>query len=178
MKPMPAPIFLLTGPPGAGKSTLANYLVKQFPFGMHIPLDDLREWVVSGRADPVPLWTEETSRQFRLARQSAALLARKYARAGFAVAIDDIFFPEEAERLFEKPLKGLPLHKILLLPSLETCLARNFARTNKTFDTSLLIATIQNLHAALQAQPFAEYGWQILHSDGQTTAETAQQILG
>ena len=177
MQPTPVSIFLLTSPPGAGKSTLADLLVKEFPFGMHIPVDNLREWVISGRADPVPIWTEETSRQFRLARQSAALLARKYAQAGFAVAVDNIIFPEEVARLFEKPLKGLSLNKILLLPSLETYLARNLERTNKAFETSILINIIQNLRKTLQTQPFAEYGWQIIKSDGQSAGETARQIL-
>jgi hypothetical protein len=45
--------------------------MRRFSFGIHIPIDDLREWVVSGMAQAVPLWTEETERQFRLARHSA-----------------------------------------------------------------------------------------------------------
>jgi adenylate kinase family enzyme len=40
------PIVLLTGSPGAGKSTLAMALAQRFPFGVHIPIDDLRTRVV------------------------------------------------------------------------------------------------------------------------------------
>ena len=69
------PLFLITGAPGVGKSVTAAALMRRFPFGLHIPVDDLREWVVSGIAQPVPEFTEETARQFRLARSAAAQVA-------------------------------------------------------------------------------------------------------
>lgn len=93
------------------------------------------------------------------------------------MAVGDIIFPAEAARLFEKPLRGLEFRKILLLPALETCLGRNFERTNKHFNTSVLIHTIQNLHTALQEQPFSEFGWEIINSDGETAEETTRKIL-
>lgn len=177
MNIQPAPIYIFSGPPGAGKSTVARLLVQQFPFGMHLEVDHLREWVVSGRADPVPTWSDETTRQFTLARESAAFLAGKYARAGFAVAVDDIIFPGEVRAIYEEYLAGLTIHKILLLPSLEVALQRNASRTNKDFDTSFLIDTILGVHQALQAQPFADFGWHILQTDGIDAATTVQKIL-
>ena len=84
------PLFLITGTPGAGKSVTAAALMRRFPFGLHIPVDELREWVVSGISQPVPEFTEETARQFRLARSAAAQVAALYTDAGFAVAIDDV----------------------------------------------------------------------------------------
>jgi adenylylsulfate kinase-like enzyme len=47
-------ILLLTGLPGAGKTSVATALLQRFPFGIHIPVDDVRKWVVSGIAHPVP----------------------------------------------------------------------------------------------------------------------------
>ena len=54
------PLFLITGTPGVGKSVTAAALMRRFPFGLHIPVDELREWVVSGISQPVPEFTEET----------------------------------------------------------------------------------------------------------------------
>ena len=129
------PLFLITGAPGAGKTATAAALMRRFPFGLHIPVDDLREWVVSGISQPVPEFTEETGRQFRLARGAAAQVAATYADAGFAVAIDDVIHEPDAEVLVA-PLAPRTVHKILLQPSLEVALARNADRTNKGFDTA------------------------------------------
>lgn len=172
-----APVYLLSGTPGSGKSSVAAVLMRCFRFGLHIPVDDLREWVVSGHAPPVPSWTEETTRQFTLARQSAADVARRYAEAGFAVALDDVMFPEEAERLLVRPLVGLELHKILLRPSLRVALERNATRTTKTFDASLLTNAIRELHAAMTKEAFREAGWLVVDSSGRTVTETVASIL-
>jgi adenylate kinase family enzyme len=32
-----APIFLITGAPGVGKSATAAALMRRFPFGLHVP---------------------------------------------------------------------------------------------------------------------------------------------
>lgn len=40
--------------------------MNRFERGFHVPIDDLREWVVSGCAHPIG-WTDETTRQFLLA---------------------------------------------------------------------------------------------------------------
>ena len=75
------PLFVITGTPGAGKSATAAVLMRRFPFGLHIPVDDLREWVVAGIAQPVPEFTEESGRQFRLARGAAHQQGLRYFRS-------------------------------------------------------------------------------------------------
>lgn len=163
--------------PGAGKTSVASRLVQRFPLGLHIPVDDLRGWVVSGIAQPIPTWTGETSRQFRLARQAAAQITCIYADAGFAVAIDDVILPHEAQAIFAATLSGHVVHKILLRPDLEVTLSRNARRTNKDFDTSLLVLTIQRVYESMSVSVFARAGWIIIDSSHLNLEDTVDVIL-
>lgn len=140
-------------------------------------MDDVREWVVSGRAS-IFHWNDETTRQFELSRKSATDAAKRYTEAGFAVAIDDVLFPQDAEKFFLEPLAVFTVHKVLLKPTLETVLARNASRTNKAFDTAILIDTIRELHEQMDVQSFKERGWLVLDSSELTLEQTVAVILG
>jgi len=171
------PIFLITGTPGSGKTLVARELMQRYPFGLHIPLDDLRDWVVSGLAPPVPEWTDETTRQFALARQAAACTARLYADAGFAVAIDDVMFPAEAEALFSEAFRGCAFHRIALRPSVQVALARNAGSKTKPFAPAFLTASIRDLDRAMTTQPFGEFGWIVIDTSNLSVEETVDLIL-
>lgn len=177
--PPPAqPIFVITGTPGSGKSTVAKALMQQFEFGVHVPVDEIREWVVSGIAHPIPTWTDETGRQFRLARWSALQTATIYAEAGFAVAIDDVVQEPIFQRQYQQLLHGYTIHKILLSPDVDVAVERNTTRTNKTFDTKVLTETTRSLHAELLKSNRAQDGWKVIDSSSLSVAETVAQILG
>ncbi|MBS1724775.1 MAG: AAA family ATPase [Armatimonadetes bacterium] len=142
------PIVIVSGPPAAGKTTISRLVASGAERGVCVPVDDVREWVVAGRADPVPEWTDETARQFQLAEDAVADLARRYQAAGFLVVIDHCRLPENIEAWERRCFVGVPLMKVALVPPLETLLERNLQRTNKDFDPRVLEPVITGVHRA------------------------------
>jgi protein tyrosine phosphatase (PTP) superfamily phosphohydrolase (DUF442 family)/predicted kinase len=177
MAPPGFPLFLITGTPGSGKTATARALMRRFPFGLHILVDDLREWVVSGISQPVPAFTAETGRQFHLARGAAAQVAALYADAGFAVAIDDVIHEPDVQACLTEALAPRTVHKILLQPSLEVARARNADRTNKGFDTAALADAIRGNHRSLNEQNRADLGWTIIDNSELNVEETVDASL-
>lgn len=168
------PIFWISGPPAAGKTTVSGELLRSFSHGFHLPVDDLRTWVVQGIAESVP-WTDETERQFQIAEGAVCDIARRYQEGGFAVAVDHCRNPQRLERLISAELPNLPVIKVLLMPELETNLHRSHTRTNKTFDPHWLDDTIRytNEHYRLDIPD----GWLVIDSTRLSIDETVHRIL-
>jgi predicted kinase len=174
---MNAPVYVISGVPGTGKSSVSMTLMERFPRGIHIPVDNIRSWVVTGYADPTKPWNDETARQFRLAREGAARMARDYSDAGFAVAIDDVLWPNEVEDIFAPILTDRPFHRVFLHAPLDVTLARNATRTNKNFDTAVLEDVIRMLHARVDPSSDRWPGWLLLDTSTLTLAQTVDAIL-
>ena len=151
-------------------------LLQCFEFGLHLPVDDLREFVVSGIVHPVPTWTEETGRQFKLARMSAASTAKLYAQSGFAVVIDDVISSEDVSSMFEPAFDEFSFCKIFLQPRLEVALERSRTRTNKNFDPSILEEPIRQIYAWMSVQELPN-DWLKLDSSDLSLEQTVDAIL-
>jgi len=168
-------IFLLAGPPAVGKSTTARALAAHFEKSIHIPVDDLRDMVVSGLALPGGAWDEKLVEQLLLARESAAYMALAYRQAGFTVAIDDFWDPtsrlQEYSRLFEEP----DVHKILLLPSQRAAEARNRKRDGSAYIADGIRLVYENL--ADQSVALRAEGWLIVDTTDKNVEATVEYIM-
>jgi len=126
-------MLLVTGPPGAGKSAAARQwaeLPRNAP-GVHISLDDIRDWMGHGYADPQRGWSPAASRQYAIARSICAEAARQHRAAGHRVVVDDAVFPDwpEVGVGHWRRLLGPGVNFIVLLPSLDAVLERNERRS-------------------------------------------------
>lgn len=136
---------LLIGPAGAGKTSVAKYWAEHrcVPTA-HISLDDVREWVRSGFADPQSGWNDHSEAQYRLARRTCGFAARNFLANGISCILDDAVFPD-------RPVVGLGgwkrhvgpgLLPVVLLPGLEVVLERNAERSGNRRLTDEEVARI------------------------------------
>jgi adenylylsulfate kinase-like enzyme len=170
-----SPIFVITGQLSAGKSTVSKALLDRYPLGYHIDVDGIREMVTSGLASPLE-WTDETDRQFGLAIQASAAIARVYSDAGFAVAVEGGLDPAQVEMALEKHGLRDRMVGIVLHPRLEVALDRNRTRQSKAFDTSILEGVMREIDGDL-ARDGARPGWHDLDNSDESVGATVERIL-
>lgn len=124
-------VLILTGPPGAGKSSVAEALAERYDRVAHVEVDVLRHFVTPtgyvSPSGPAEAW----QRQQRLAVRNACALAANFLDARFAVIVDDVVVTAEELSAYLDGLRalGAPVHFVRLLPRLEVCIERNRGRS-------------------------------------------------
>jgi predicted kinase len=111
--------FLITGPQGAGKTTVAEAVARSFDRGVHVEGDAFRRFVVAGRAEMDEDGSDEALAQLRLRYALAHHAAQKYEHAGFTVVVEDVV----AGTLLREVAPGYA-HVVVLFPPEDVVAAR------------------------------------------------------
>ena len=113
-------MIVLTGPPGAGKSTVAELLVAEFEPSALVAGDTFFAFVRRGYIEP---WLPEAEEQNTKVVRAAAAAAGQFAQGGYTVVYDGVIGPWFIDRFTE--WAGLAaVHYAVLLPSEDCCVER------------------------------------------------------
>jgi predicted kinase len=166
-------IVIVTGAPGAGKSTVARLLAERSDAerAVHLHTDDFYVYVRKGYLDP---WLAEAHPQNIVVTDALTAAAAAYARGGYDVLVDGIVGPW----LFEPWLaiakkESLDLRYIVLRPSEATTVARATSRTGpKALKDEAVVRLMWGHFSAL-----GPYEANVLDTTGQESAKTAAVLL-
>ncbi|WP_157181023.1 AAA family ATPase [Actinopolymorpha alba] len=121
-------LLMLTGPAGSGKSTAAAAWASRGTSPRSLIDTDALRWLIrAGVAHPEHGWTQETQRQWDVAMDLWKAMVRVYKLHGIDCVVD-IYAPPCPPETGDDIMTELGIRRIVLLPSLEVCLARNLAR--------------------------------------------------
>lgn len=122
---MNSKVFIISGPPGAGKSSLAKSVAQFFNKSVHIECDCLYNMVQGGHKKP---WEEGADVLLSLMYKALASQAIIYLKAGFVVITDYVWSPAEICSISEQIGDSNLFYPVFLLPEKAVNLERDLNR--------------------------------------------------
>ena len=118
-----ATTYIITGPPGAGKSTLSEQLALSFERGLHVNCDNIYNMVRGGYKEP---WEDTDRTLSNLMFTAAKSVLEVYVPGGFIPVVDYVFSIEELIS-FIGHLSGR-ICLTIVVPDLKTNIERDKSR--------------------------------------------------
>jgi len=175
----PTEAWLISGIPGAGKTTAGRLLAERLERSVLIEGDLLQGWIVRGNVWPGQAPARESNRQIRLNVRNQCLLARSYARAGFTSVVDYVIVTRATLEAYRKALRGLDLYFVVLHPGAAAAVRRDAGREKSRRHQAIHGRAIGEAFAHLETPLVAELSgvglW--LETADLTPAATVDRIL-
>jgi cytidylate kinase len=166
--PVVALLIVVTGPPGAGKSTVARALADEFDRSALIEGDAFFAFVARGAIVP---WLPTAHAQNEVVTRAAAAAAGGYAAGGYDTVYDGVVGPWFLTA-FAAAAGVQCLHYAVLLPPAGQCLERVASRTGHGFTDQAAAQHMYEEFASSAIDPR-----HVLPNPPQGASQTARDIL-
>ena len=142
--PVAASLLVITGPPGAGKSAVAEAVADRFERSVLVTGDSFFAFVRQGYVMP---WLPESHAQNTTVTHAAGAAAGRYVEGGYPTVYDGVIGPWFVDEFLDA--RGLAsLDYVVLLPSVERCVEHVASRVGHGFTDE---AATRKMHAQFSA---------------------------
>jgi cytidylate kinase len=142
-------LLIVSGPPGAGKSTVAAAIAERREPSVLVEGDAFFRFLRRGRVDP---WRAEAHGQNVTVGEAAAAATARFAGGRYWTVYDGVVGPWALPAFVAAGAR--PVHYVVLLPDVETCVERVLRRGREEFNDE---AAARHMHAQFADAGVAEH---------------------
>ncbi len=124
-------ILIITGPCGAGKSTISKQIADKINKTAFLEIDNIRGMLGKYEAN-YSTYSKEAKKQIKLSMDNTISIGKNFIKKGYNVIIDDVLEKKQQISYYKKGFRKQNIFIILLLPNKKTLQHRDKHRETKT----------------------------------------------